>query len=125
MKRRLAGWLLRLAAALVPRPEPRHEVELEAYCQVVLPDVQGNGDNLRLTVTARGIHHEGRHGQTGDVAAQVLHDLDALGNGCPKMLQPFRQIALVDVVGAHPIGGEHLHELSHQRPAVIDTGQKN
>jgi hypothetical protein len=62
---------------------------------------------------------------TTKVGTEVLHDFDALGDGRPKMLQPFRQIALVDVIGAHPIGGELVHELSHQRPAVVDACQEN
>jgi hypothetical protein len=60
-----------------------------------------------------------------DVAAQVLHDLDALGDGGPEVLEPRGEIALVDVVGADAVRGEAVHQLPHEGPTVVDPAQQH
>ncbi len=40
--------------------------------------------------------------QTGGVAAEALDDLDALADRGAEMARAFHQVALVEVVGAHP-----------------------
>ena len=83
------------------------------------------GVNRNLPSTARSIDHEGRHRETRNVAPEVLHDLDALGNGRPKMFEALGEITLIDVVRPNPIRGELVHELAHQSPAVVDAAKKH
>ncbi len=59
------------------------------------------------------------------MAAQVLHDLDALGDRGAEVLEPLGEIALVDVVRADPVGRQLVHQSAHQRPAVVDATQQH
>ena len=66
-----------------------------------------------------------RHRVAGGVAAQPLHDLDALADRRPEVAGALDQVALVDVVGPDPV----LDELVDERPldvdAVVDAGEQD
>jgi hypothetical protein len=60
------------------------------------------GHDRDLAAAAGGVHDVLRHGIAGGVAAQALHDLDALADRRAEVAGAFDQVALVDVVRPDP-----------------------
>src|SRR5690606_10669518 len=69
------------------------------------------GVDRDFSSTAWSVNDEGRDGVAGGVAAQVFDDLDTLRDGRAEVLQPFREVALVNVVGPDPSSNEPVDEL--------------
>ena len=59
------------------------------------------------------------------MAAQSLHDLDALGHGSAEVAQAQGRIAGIDVVGTHTHLDQAVDQLHHHMGAVVDTGQQH
>ena len=68
------------------------------------------GHNRGLAAAAGSVHHEGGDAVAGGMAAQSLHDLDALGHGSAEVAQAQGRIAGIDVVGTHT----HLDQVVDQ-----------
>ena len=74
------------------------------------------GHNRGLAAAAGSVHHEGGDAVAGGMAAQSLHDLDALGHGSAEVAQAQGRIAGIDVVGTHT----HLDQAVAE---AIDKGE--
>ncbi len=59
------------------------------------------------------------------MATQQFNNLDSLGDGRTEMLNASRKIALIDVIGSHPVFDQHMHELFHDDGAVIDAFEQD
>src|ERR1035437_8832719 len=70
---------------------PQHDLAIGVADQVI-------GHDRDLAAAAGRIHDIRRNGVAGGVAAQALHDLDALANRGAEVTGAFDQIARVDVV---------------------------
>ncbi|OQA40918.1 MAG: hypothetical protein BWY52_02744 [Chloroflexi bacterium ADurb.Bin325] len=78
-----------------------------------------------LAAPAGRIHHVGRDGIAGGVAAQPLDDLDALADRRAEMARARHQVALVEVVGPHPVPDQLVHQLLHHLDRIVHARQQH
>ena len=78
-----------------------------------------------LAAAAGGIHDVLRHGITGGMPAQALDDLDALGHRGAEVAGAMHQVALVQVIRAHPDAHQVLHQLALDVDIIVDTRQQD
>jgi len=56
-----------------------------------------------LSTSTGCINHKGGYAKAGGMPPQGLDDLDTFGDGGAKMGDSFGEVALVDVIGTHPV----------------------
>jgi len=78
-----------------------------------------------FTTAAGSIYHIGRNRVARRVAAQPFDDLHALGNRCAKVSSAFHQVALIQVIRAHPNPHQVLHQPSLNMHAVVHARQQH
>ena len=78
-----------------------------------------------LAAAAGGVDDVLVHGVAGGVAAQPLHDLDALGNRGAEVPGALHQVALVEVVGSHADAHQVLHQLALDVDVVVHARQQH
>ena len=59
------------------------------------------------------------------MAAQALHDLEALADRRPEVARALDQVALVEVVRPDPVGDELVDERALDVDAVVDAGEQH
>ena len=59
------------------------------------------------------------------MAPEALNDLNALGHRRTEMLNAYRQVALIDIVRAHPHLDQVVDQLPHHMDAVVDAPQQH
>ena len=72
-----------------------------------------------------GVHDVGGHGVAAGVAAQALHDLQALGDGGAQVARAVHEVALVDVVGPHADFDQFTHQFLHDDRVVVHAAQQH
>src|SRR5581483_1674206 len=71
------------------------------------------------------IHDKCRDGISRSMPKQLLHNLDASGDARTKMLDSFRQIALVQVIWAHADFDELMHQFLHDMGTIVNMAHEN
>lgn len=79
----------------------------------------------RLAVATGNIEDIGRLAKAGDPTAQRPHQVLAGGQRCAKMAGSRRQVAVVEVVGLHPVLDEGPHQLPEGFGVVVDAGEQH
>ena len=83
------------------------------------------GHHRDLAAAAGRVDHVGRDRIAAGVAAQALHDLEALADGRPEMAGALDQVALVEVVRPDPVLDQLVDERALDVDAVVDAGQQD
>ena len=96
----------------------QHDLVVAVRDQVV-------GHDRDLAAAAGRIDDEGRDRVARGVAAQALHDLEALADRRPEVAGPLDQVALVEVVRPDPVGDELVDEGALDVDAVVDARQQD
>ena len=56
---------------------------------------------------------------------EAFKDLDSLANWSAKVGKPFREVALVEIVGTDPVHHEFMNQRAHDARAVVDARQQD
>ena len=83
------------------------------------------GHDRGLAAAAGRVDHERGNAVAGGMAAQGLHDLDALGDRGAEVAQAEGRVAGIDVVRAHAHLDELVNQIHHDVAAVVHAGQQH
>ena len=83
------------------------------------------GRDRDLATAAGRVDDVGRHGIAAGVAAQALHDLDALGDRRAHVARTLDQVALVEVVRPHANLHQIVHQFALDVDRIVDPGQQH
>ena len=83
------------------------------------------GADGHLAAASRRVDHECGYGISRGVPAQVLDDLDPFGDGSAEVLNAFREVALIDIVGPYPRLDQLVNERLLNVGAVVDAPEQD
>ena len=102
-----------------------HEVRAERGHHGPRGGTEAVGVHGHLAAAARRIDHILRDGIARRVATQRLHHVEAAPHAGAQVRAAGDEVALVDVIGAHPADEELLHERLHHHGVVVHALQED